>query len=99
MAMGRSSSLCPDLVTQATCTEAPQSHVVTTDCTGIQVASPKQVVNCATGRSHLCCKAFYVVLLSVKGILCDKEGKVGILNPQCLDPLVKEGSYSLPDGK
>lgn len=40
-----------------------------------------------------------MVLLSVEGILCDKEGKVGILDPQGLDSLVKEGSNSLPDGK
>ena len=82
MAMGRSSSLCPDLVTQATCKNAPQSHVLTRGCTGIQVTPLSSIlsVESLTG-SYLCCKAFYMVLLSVEGVLCDKQGKVGILDP------------------
>ncbi len=47
--------------------------------------------------SYLSCKAFHVVLLSVEGVLGDKEGEVGILDPQLLDTLVKEGCDALPD--
>lgn len=51
------------------------------------------------GVSHLSSKAFHVVLLSVEGIFCDKKGKVGVLDTQLLDALVKEISDLLPNGE
>lgn len=46
---------------------------------------------------YLSCKALHMVLLSVEGVLGDKEGEVGVLDPQLLDTLVKEGCDALPD--